>query len=337
MTEIPSVLRTPKDGCFEFYTGGWGTYLRPIDDPEANVIINKKDLDTFTLKENIHKIPSDLWQRWVQLCFHFVDKVPSTVEVAIRILRSESDPSAYRILVPEQKVTGGSVDANNFNKAIDIETGEVIKSYPPIGWIPVGDSHSHNTMSISFSPVDDAHEIKDPGIHILVKSINTKNRTYQIDASVTAGGRRFIVPYEKILDATPVEDISFHEDVLKYVDYTPPKPVAKTSYFQGNKSWQNRNTTRYLPPAKDKDYKDPFHFQDNYSSDDYEYYQSWLESNYSKPKSKIRIHQVEDILIDYQSQCEKSGDLESLQEYRELLQSYINDIDELIEQPIEVS
>ncbi len=323
MTEIPSVLRTPKDGCFEFYQNSWGTYLRPIDDPDANVIITKKDLESFTLREDIHKIPADLWQRWVQLCFYFVDKVPSTVEVAIRILRSELDRSKYRILVPEQKVTSGSVDANNFDKAIDIETGEVIESYPPIGWIPIGDSHSHNTMSISFSSIDDTYEIKDPGIHILVRSINTKNMTYQIDASVTAGGRRFIVPYKNILDTTPVEDVSFHEDVLKYVDYTPPKPVIKNSYFKGKNFRRNYN---YIPPTNKK-YKDPFYHQDGYDPDT----QSIINEIIDQEPQNLFIHQVEDVIRDYFN--ENMDDLEELMEYKALLQSYINDINLLIETP----
>lgn len=143
MQEVPSILRTEKDGCFELYQGGWGSYLRPIDDPEANVRLTKDDFKAFTLKEGIHKIPADLWQRWVQLCFHFVDKVPSTVEVSVRILRNAEDPSLYRLLVPEQKVSAASVRADNFDKAIDIETGVAIVSYPPEGWIPVGSSHSH--------------------------------------------------------------------------------------------------------------------------------------------------------------------------------------------------
>jgi hypothetical protein len=137
------ILRTANNGCFEFYTGGWGTYLRKIDDPEANVIIDKNDLETFTLKEDIHRIPASLWQRWVQLCFHFVEKVPSDVEVSIRILRSEEDPSVYRIVVPKQKVSAASVRVDSFHDAIDIESGEEITQFPPIGWIPVGSSHSH--------------------------------------------------------------------------------------------------------------------------------------------------------------------------------------------------
>jgi hypothetical protein len=336
MQEIPTILRTPKDGCFEFYEGGWGTYLRPIDDPDANVIISKEDLTSFTLKEEIYKIPADLWQRWIQLCFHFVDKVASTVEVSVRILRNESDPSKYRFLVPEQKVTAASVRANDFNKAIDIETGEVISSYPPVGWIPVGSSHSHNTMTAFFSGVDDKYELTDPGIHIVVGSINTTTRKYNPKASVTAGGRRFIIPYTDILDATPIENVTFHEEVLGYVDYSPPVVTYhknKSSYIKNkSSSWSQRNTTKYLPPANNEKYKDPFYYQDSFSDDSEEYLKYW--TSIETKANRLLIHQVEDVIIDYLTQ--NQDDLEDLQEYRTLLQSYINDIDTLIQSPIEI-
>ena len=142
-TEIPSVLRTTNDGTWEVYKGPWGSYLRPCSDPEANVVITKDHLKHFEIREDIHKIPAELWSRWVQLCFHFVGKVKNELEVSIRFLRSSSDPSQYRIVVPRQKVTMASVRADNFDDCIDIETGEEFTSYPPEGWIPVGSSHSH--------------------------------------------------------------------------------------------------------------------------------------------------------------------------------------------------
>lgn len=139
----PTILRTPSDGCYEVYEGYWGSYLRPCFDPEANAEISKENLKHFELNPNIHKIPSDLWARWVKLCFHFVDKVTSSVEVSVRFLRSAEDPSKYRCLVPKQVVSGASVRVDSFDESIDIETGEKLTQYPPDGWIPVGSSHSH--------------------------------------------------------------------------------------------------------------------------------------------------------------------------------------------------
>lgn len=139
----PSILRTASDGCWEVYDGPWGKYLRPTFDPEANVEISEDHLKNFELKEDIHRIPAELWAKWVKLCFYYVDKVQSSVEVSMRILRSEADSSVYRFLVPRQKVSGASVRVDSFDEAIDIDTGEEITSYPPEGWVPVGSSHSH--------------------------------------------------------------------------------------------------------------------------------------------------------------------------------------------------
>ena len=182
--EPSSILRTSENGCWEVYTGTWGNYLRPAFDPDANAVITDEHLKHFELNENIYRIPSELWAKWIKLCFHYVDKVQACVEVSVRILRSVEDPSVYRFLVPRQKVSGASVRVDSFDEAIDLDTGEEITQYPPEGWVPVGSSHSHNTMQAFFSGTDDKYELGDPGIHIVVGSINTKEMKYTIAASV---------------------------------------------------------------------------------------------------------------------------------------------------------
>jgi hypothetical protein len=321
--EIPSILRTPKHGCFQFYKGGWGTYLRPIDDPEANVVITKDDLNKFDLKENVHKIPADLWQRWVQLCFHYVEKVASNLEVSVRILRSEEDPSKYKIVVPEQKVTAASVRADNFDIAVDIETGEPIESYPPAGWIPVGSSHSHNTMNSFFSGTDDKYELSDPGIHLVIGSVNKQTRKYTIAASVVAGGRRFIVNYNDLIDATPVDDVTFHENVLNFVEYEAPtyhKNTPKTYSYQ-NSAWQQKTTYK---KSKSNKFNDPFHYDEGKDFDSFEAFWEYQESQ----KQKIKLHQVEDILEDYIKQ--NQGDPEVLMNLMSSLLVTVDDLESLL-------
>jgi hypothetical protein len=139
----PSILRTPDDGTWEVYKGPWVSYLRPCSDPEANIVITKEHLGHFEVREDIHRVPADLWSSWIKLCFYFVDKVPSQMEVSIRFLRNASNPSQYRAVVPKQKVTAASVKADNFDECVDLVTGEEFTSYPPEGWVPVGSSHSH--------------------------------------------------------------------------------------------------------------------------------------------------------------------------------------------------
>lgn len=325
--EMPPVLRTRRDGVFEVYTGPWGSYIRSTDDPDANVEITDDHLDQFELREGIHRIPADLWARWVKLCFYFVDKVPNSVEVSIRILRSEEDPSKYRFLVPRQKVSGASVRVDSFDEAIDIETGEEITQYPPTGWIPVGSSHSHNTMEAFFSGVDDKYELDDPGIHLVVGSINSDTMKYHIAASVVGSRRRFKLEYDKLIDATPVSGVAFHPKVTDYVDWTSPVATFKKGNFVSYPTtWKKKETTTTTNTSKirsnyndlsnwgwnDDDYSDPFY---------------WNSNSNGTPNIKIWnfTDSVNDFIVD------NVNDPDVLQQLRTDLQDVLMDIDAMLE------
>jgi hypothetical protein len=215
MTEI---IRTRKDGCFQVRSNAWGQFLAPVADPDASADLEKGALERFELHSDIHKIPAELWSRWVQLCFHFAHLKQGDLEVSCRLLRKEDDRSQWRILVPRQEVTGASVRIDSFDESIDIETGELIKTYPPEGWVPAGSSHSHNTMQLDrFSSTDDASELGCPGLHIVISHIDTTNRTYRPTASVTASHRRFYLDKAAdIIDLTPVK-ATFHPSVLEII------------------------------------------------------------------------------------------------------------------------
>lgn len=325
--EMPSVLRTRRDGVFEVYSGPWGSYIRPTDDPNANVEITEEHLEKFELREGIHRIPADLWARWVKLCFYFVDKVPNSVEVSIRILRSEEDPSKYRFLVPRQKVSGASVRVDSFDEAIDIETGEEITQYPPTGWIPVGSSHSHNTMQAFFSGVDDKYELDDPGIHLVVGSIDSKNMKYAIAASVVGSHRRFTLEYDKLVDATPVSDVEFHPKTIDYVDWTSPVAAfTKGTFVSYPTTWKKKETksTKINDKLKssyddlsnwgwsDDDFSDPFYWNSN-----------------SSGTPNLNVWNFTDSVNDFI--VENAHDQETLQQLRDDLRDTLLDIDALLE------
>ena len=325
-TEIPQenkILRTASDGCWEIYDGPWGKYIRPTFDPEANAEITEEHLKHFELKEGIHRIPSELWAKWVKLCFYYVDKVQACVEVSMRILRSEEDPSVYRILIPRQKVSGASVRVDSFDEAIDIDTGEEITSYPPEGWVPVGSSHSHNTMQAFFSGVDDKYELGDPGIHIVVGSINTKDMKYTIAASVVGNGRRFTVEYDKLIDATPVPGQEFHPKVIDYVDYTTPVSTYSTKggFTKYPTTWTKKETTTTKVKNDyndlknwgwDEDYSDPFYWSNTYN-----------------PGSNIQPWNIVDSLKDFV--VENNHNPTALKEMRDELYDFLSDLEVLLE------
>jgi hypothetical protein len=324
--EVPAVLRTRRDGVWEVYNGTWGSYLRPTDDPDANIIINEENLKVFNLNPDIHKLPAELWTRWVKLCFYYVDKVTSSVEVSVRILRSTEDASKYRMLIPRQKVSGASVRVDSFNEAIDIETGEEITQYPPNGWIPVGSSHSHNTMPSFFSGIDDKYELSDPGIHLVVGGINVTGLKYTIAASVVGNGRRFEVPFADLIDATPISGVDFHPKVIDYVDYTTPVYTStyKSTHSASIVPWKKKvsndgyDSSSYKEWMKQSygtadEYCDPFHYRDDTYT---------KVSSYGK---SVMMWEIEDLINDFINQ--NQDDVNKLCIFADALKDHLNDVE----------
>jgi len=249
--EVPTLLRTYKQGVFQVYKDIWGSYIAPTFDPDANIVEIKEDqFKLFELNSKINKIPSELWSAWIDLAFYFSDKVDSNVEVSIRILRSDVDPTKYRFVLPLQEVSGGRVNAGDFQQSLDIISGEKLESYPPIGWTAVGSSHSHNTMQPFYSSVDDAYELTDPGLHIVVGNIKQQDDTYDLVASVTGNKRRFIIDGSSVVDLDiGNESQTYHENVLEYVStvfgkfFKPKQPKVTNNLVVANSKNPTKNNT----------------------------------------------------------------------------------------------
>lgn len=132
-------VRTKK-GCFKPATSRvWGSYYTPIEDPEA-----LEDIDlSFQLHHDLPHIPALLWERVIKLFERYLvkntNKVDSSQEAQVLLLLSE-DFSTWKIVVPEQTVNSASVHSS-YEPCIDIETGEVYDTFPPVGWLHAGDAH----------------------------------------------------------------------------------------------------------------------------------------------------------------------------------------------------
>ena len=212
-----------KYGVFTVADTFFGQHPIQIDDPEADHSITMEELRTFKLGQ-FPRIPAEVWSAWVKLCFHFCEQGVRT-EVSCRLMHDET--GAWRILVPRQEVGGASVRVKTFDESVDLITGEEHTFYPPEGWRPLGSSHSHNTMGAFFSGTDDQYEISDPGAHIVVGGISTKTRQYEIASSICANKTRFKLPhYDVLLDATPIQDSTFHPKVLEYVQERKWQPLG---------------------------------------------------------------------------------------------------------------
>jgi hypothetical protein len=321
-----TILRTEFEGAYEVFNGTWGKYLQKCRDPEANATIEEDHLKHFELHSDIAKIPSEIWTPWVNLCFHFVGKVPSEMEVSIRLLRSETDITQYRAIVPRQSVSKSAVDADDFSDSCDLVTGEKLTEYPPVGWIPVGSSHSHNTMGAFFSGTDDSSQLKDPGIHFTVGSINTSDMTYKIASSVVAQGRRFKdLDFNDLINATANPDVTFHPNVLEYVDTEFKSPFP--SFFNGTKF------SKYLPPAKTTKVYDSIdeYFREKYGDDDepYWYRGDSPASTYTYTDSQqVNPDQINDLINDFIA--ENVNDSKALEELKNRMQETIDTLDIVI-------
>jgi hypothetical protein len=175
-------------------------------------------------------------------------------------------------------------------------------------------------MQAFFSAIDDKYELGDPGIHIVVGSINTEKRTYAIKASIVANGRRFDVDHNKIIDCEPVEEVTFHNNVLKYVDYI--KPVINLPPKTNNyRSFQNSNNK-----SNSYNYKSPFGFSDqiDFSED---YYREFFGETEVAKKKDLQLWQIEDVIEDYIKQ--NKGNVEEIQELISLLSVYVEEHTEL--------
>lgn len=257
----PDILRTARSGCWKVRNGSLGQYLVPVDDPLANVEISKDQTEAFKLREDFIKIPGELWSRWILLCLDLSKSSTGTLEVSCRLLRRENDPSQWRILVPPQDVCTASVRVDTFDGSVDIETGEVIESYPPQGWIPMGSSHSHNTMTLDrFSSIDDHAELGDPGVHILISHCSTAGEAYrwkQTD-SVVAAQRRFYLPQDQdSLTENFTVLQSYHQAARSQVVNLQER--SRSALASATPSWGTQSTSNFT----DSWQEDPFFWSDS--------------------------------------------------------------------------
>jgi hypothetical protein len=82
-------------------------------------------------------------------------------------------------------------------------------------------------MAAFFSGTDDKDELGDPGLHIVVGSISVAKKTYTMQASITAHFKRHLIPFDKILDATPIE-CTFNPAVLTMIREEALRSYAHT-------------------------------------------------------------------------------------------------------------
>jgi hypothetical protein len=102
-----------------------------------------------------------------------------------------TDTGEWMVLVPEQSVTGGSIDYKL--------TEEQMASIPE-GFVRIGSWHSHGSGSAYHSSIDHHDEESDDGVHITFGSFGTYAKDFTSSVSLMADGARWIIESGKAFD-----------------------------------------------------------------------------------------------------------------------------------------
>lgn len=184
-------------------------------------------------------------------------------------------------------------------------------------------------MPAFFSGTDDKYELGDPGIHLVVGGIKEGEMKYEIAASVVGSGRRFTMTYSNLIDATPVEGVTFHPKVLDYVDHT-----TKPTYT----SKSNKTYKKYSGITTGKEYNSYQQWLKQYSSygdidDPYFYsdtYWGWDNNQKTETSNKeLKLWEVEDLCNDYLNQNQNS--VNKLVQLKTILEQTLSDVEVAIE------
>jgi len=151
----------------------WGSHFKYAKYPEG---IDLSLMDAFVLPDNLPKVPRFLWDRLVSLYFDYADQ---SLEVHGRIVL-DPDKNDWKILIPFQEVTAGSV-SYNYSVCFDLLTGQRLR-FPedlPFHYV-VWETHSHNTMPLKTpSTIDDKNELSEQIGYCIISTIDVKQRTYK--------------------------------------------------------------------------------------------------------------------------------------------------------------
>ena len=147
---------------------------------------------------NISKIKA---RQFAQILTFFKEVYKKFNAEANIILHYNTKKRRYRIEVPTQGVTGGSV--------IYMNGEESYKDYIRIGTI-----HSHASMSAFHSSTDHFDEENWDGLHITLGHMN--NEYFDISCSIMSGGERFMAEPTKYIEDIEIKEYEEEEEVISY-------------------------------------------------------------------------------------------------------------------------
>ena len=215
-----------------------------------------EDISSFA-RMHIAKIPRVKFAKIVS----FFREVHSIFQSeSIVLLYYNIDTMKYRIVVPNQKVSGFSLS--------------YVKQPTPDSEILLGTIHSHGSMGASHSGIDDKDEIDFDGLHITVGDVDEKNENnFSLSCSIVSNGQRFMVEPEDY-----IESIRFERET-----FSVRKIIGKVMGFHNISSYSNVTTKKYYIGASKREANYPFEWltkviceqPTTYVGSEYDDYEYW--------------------------------------------------------------
>jgi hypothetical protein len=163
------------------------------------------------LYESFKRVPGDIWDRVIDLYFHWARQKS---EVLVYFLWNDG----WKVVVPKQKVSYGSVNHPSLDLCVDIVTGETYKDIlNKTDWLLAGSSHLHPFGLDEFSDTDDEDEFKIAGLHILVSSPNLLRKTCKVLPSITWKNKRYYLEYKEVIGECS-GNYTFHPNCLSMIE-----------------------------------------------------------------------------------------------------------------------
>jgi PRTRC genetic system protein A len=186
-------------------------------------------------KIHLPKIPGKLMAKVVGFFREAYDKYSGE---AASILYFNEKTKQYKVVIPEQKVSGAAVDYE-----VDLE--EKMPNFRLVGTI-----HSHANFGAFHSGTDSADEKNFDGLHITVGNVKGSNGSFSLSTSIVINGTRFTVP-----DSDYIENV-IHEEEKKEVT------VQGVTYGY---TWSSSNNKMYTFDAS------------KITDEDFEFNPKWME------------------------------------------------------------
>lgn len=250
-----------QEGLYLRGTNPLGYYIVPINSIDRLLPLgqDKKGLFWWTAS----KVPAHIMAQTVDFFRQVWKELKAEAEVLILFNEDEPDENErYRLFIPNQIVSGGSVDS---------DYTEQLEDFPP-NFQLIGTAHSHCNFGAGHSSIDTDDAKTFNGLHITIGYIEREMPDF--DVMVSIGGRDFGLKIQRVANIDDINGYKAPEEWMKFVDREKDKPKSTVlsgykspnggtpttgNYYNGGWGWGGRWSTEFRKNVPDALWDEKLH------------------------------------------------------------------------------